>query len=149
MLHIHELCPHCGASMKSFEHSLSSGIVSALVKAIQYVHKAGKNEFHLQRDLTDLTKSEYANFQKLRFHALVAKVDEKAGYWLITKRGGQFLRGEISVPARVKTFRNKVIGHSPDTVSIRQYRDKVPNFESQFAYEYQVPREAESLALFN
>src|ERR1035441_5888882 len=99
-----ERCPHCGASMTVYEHALTPGLVNALFKAVQFVHRQNRNYFHLQKDL-DLTKSEFTNFQKLRFHALVAKTDDP-GYWLITARGGEFLRGEVAVPRTVRTFRN-------------------------------------------
>ena len=131
-------CEHCGANMKAYWQPLTGGLVSCLVKAIKYVHTNKKNEFHLSKHL-DLSKNQYNNFQKLRFHALVAKVDDKPGYWLITKRGGQFLRGEIAVPKKVETFRNEVIDHSTDQVHINDLKHKIPSFDSEFAYEYQMP----------
>jgi predicted transcriptional regulator len=93
----------------------------------------------VQKDLS-LTKNDYNNFQKLRYHGLVAKVKAKAGYWLITKRGGQFLRNEIAIPAGVKTFRNHVEedGHTKETVRITDFKDRYPTFQSEFAYEYKV-----------
>lgn len=131
-----EKCPHCGAGMKAFWHTLNPGLVSVLIKCIQFVHEHNQNQFHLQRDL-HLSVNEFSNFTKLRFHALVAKVDEKPGYWLITARGGQFLRGEITVPQRVKTFRNKVLDHSTELIHINQLKGKIPEFEREYAYEYQ------------
>jgi hypothetical protein len=131
-----ERCPHCGANMKAFWHTLNPGLVSILIKAIQFVHENGKNEFHLQKDL-HLSVNEFSNFTKLRFHALVAKVDEKPGFWLITRRGGQFLRGEIPVPLKVKTFRNRVIEHWPALVHIDDLKGKIPVFEREYAYEVQ------------
>lgn len=131
-----ERCPHCGANMKAFWHTLNPGLVSVLIKCIQFVHDHNKNEFHLQRDL-HLSVNEFSNFTKLRFHALVARVEGKDGYWLITARGGQFLRGEVAVPLRVKTFRNKVLDHSPELIHIDQLKGRVPEFEKEYAFEYQ------------
>jgi hypothetical protein len=122
-------CPHCGANMAVWSHRLTPGLVSVLVKAIEFVHRTNRNRFHLQKDL-DLTKSQFTNAQKLRYHALIAKTDDE-GYWLITARGGAFLRGEIKVPATVKTFRNRVIEHGTELVSIRKFRDAVPYFETR------------------
>lgn len=136
-----EKCPHCGAGMKAFWHRLSPGLVNILIKAIQCVHGKGVNRFHYVNDL-HLTHSEAANLQKLRFHALIAHADEKhpkSGFWLITARGGQFLRGEIAVPIAVKTFRNHVIDHDTKLVAIRNFRGKVSEFEQEFAYEYVKP----------
>ena len=129
-------CPTCGAGMKAFWHTLNPGLVSILVKAIQFVHAAGKNEFHLQKDL-HLSVNEFSNFTKLRFHALVAKVDGKPGYWCITRCGGMFLRGEVSVPLRVKTFRNQVKDHSPELVHIDELKGRIPAFEREYACEVQ------------
>lgn len=131
-------CPHCGANMKAFWHKVNSGLIGCLIKAIEYVKTHNKNSFNLNHDL-NLSNVEYNNFQKLRFHGLVAKVDEKPGHWLITKRGGQFLRGEIVIPLRVQSFRNKVKDHSPQTIHISELKNKFPEFQSQFAYEYQRP----------
>lgn len=130
-----EICANCGESMKAYWHNITTGLVSDLIKAIEFVKSNNKNSFHLARDL-QLNKSEYNNFQKLRFHGLVAK-DKKVGYWLITKRGGQFLRGEISIPKSVQTFRNQVIGHSEDSVSFRNFKSDFPYFQSEFAQEIQ------------
>lgn len=135
-------CPTCGANLKAFWHTLNPGLVSILIKAIQFVHARNKNEFHLQNDL-HLSVNEFSNFTKLRFHGLMAKVDGKPGYWLITKRGGQFLRGEITVPLRVQTFRNQVKAHSPGVIHIDELRGQVPYFEKEYAYEYQPVKVAE------
>lgn len=88
-------------------------------KAIKAVHAKNKNRSHWHRDLT-LTNNESHNLQKLRFHGLIAHADENklSGEWLITARGGQFLRGEIAVPKKVLVFRNKVFEHSKELVSI-------------------------------
>jgi len=133
-------CPTCGAGTKAFIHSLTPGLVSVLIKAIQYVHKTQKNDFHY-RDL-DLNYSEASNLQKLRLHGLIAhsdKENKKSGRWLITTRGGQFLRGEISVRKQVKTFRNSVTGHSLEEIHIDSLKHKIPYFNQNFAYEYQIP----------
>src|SRR3990167_9444573 len=114
-------CEHCGANLKAFWHTLTPGLAAILIKCFKFVRENNKNEFHLQKDL-HLNVNEFSNFTKLRFHALVAKIDDKPGYWLVTKRGGEFLRGEISIPPKVKTFRNRVEGHSTETVTIAEVR---------------------------
>jgi hypothetical protein len=132
-----ECCPTCGASMKQFWHALSPGLVSVLIKAIQFVHKNNKNKFHY-KDL-DLNYTEASNLQKLRFHGLIAhfnKENKKSGEWLITKKGGRFLRGEIKTRSRVKTFRNEVVDYSKEEVGINDFKNKIPDFESNFSYEF-------------
>lgn len=127
-------CPNCGASMSARWEPLNAMLVSVLIKAIQYVHEKG-NRFNANRDL-GLNHNQAANFQKLRFHALVAHADKdkRSGYWLITDRGGRFLRNEIAVPRRVKVFRNKVIDHAPEMLFITAMRG-IPEYNREFAYE--------------
>lgn len=132
-----EYCSNCNASMKMFWQMLSPGLVGCLIKAIEFVNYNNKNEFNLQKDL-DLSKTEYNNFQKLRFHGLIAHSGDKLGYWLITKRGGAFLRNEVAIPAGVQTFRNTVMGHTEEMVRITDFKNYFPKFESEFAFEYKI-----------
>lgn len=133
-----EKCFHCGAGMTPRWEILNSGLVHSLILAIQAVHRNGKNQFHYMNDLT-LGHTAAANFQKLRFHGLIAHADEenpRNGEWLITKRGGQFLRGEIEIPKRVKIFRNHVIEHEEkEFLHIKQVRNLPPDFDPIYAYE--------------
>jgi hypothetical protein len=117
-----------------WHHTLTPGLVSCLVKAIQFVHAHNRNEFHLQRDL-DLSHSEYANFQKLRYFALVHPIEGKRGFYLITKWRGMFLRGEIDMPTSVSTQDNHRVGKSEQRIHIRELRGKIPEFQSEFADE--------------
>lgn len=118
-----ETCPHCGASMKEYIHSLTPGLVKSLVKFGEAISCKGTNDIHLQTEV-DLTKNEYNNFQKLRYWGLVHHANKeniKSGRWLLTKRGGQFLRNEIQIPKKVKTFRNQKIDEWKGLVSIKDY----------------------------
>lgn len=131
-------CPNCGAAMKAYWHVLTPGLVGNLVKMVRRVKEKGINEVQIVREL-QLTHTQYNNFQKLRYHALIAKVKDpagahKSGFWLLTDRAGQFLRGELSVPRRVQTFRNKVLAHDPATVHIRQLRHQLNWFESEIDF---------------
>jgi DNA-directed RNA polymerase subunit M/transcription elongation factor TFIIS len=130
-----EFCDHCGASMKKHWHSITPGLATALVKFRLAVHNKNSNSIHLQSEI-NLTKNEYNNFQKLRFHALIAKTG-KTGYWLLTHRGAQFLNGEMAIPERVETFRNRVVAHSEELVTIQQvYGGEKPIFEQSFDFDY-------------
>lgn len=133
-----ELCPHCGASMKAYWHRLTPGLVNTLVKIYNRVQV--KNENCVSKRELSLTHSEYGNFQKLRFHGLIARYRPDGRWdrmsWLITRRGGQFLRGEIQVPARVRTFRNKVTGHDEELVDIKKVIGTEPYWDQKFSFEF-------------
>ena len=138
----HEKCPYCNASMKKYWHRITPGLVKALVKAYEVVSNKGKNKFD-KKDL-DLTHGEYGNFQKLRFHALIAKYkvngEWKRGDWLITQRGADFLKGRVSIPVRVQTFRNKITNHDESSVFVKDVIGTTPYFEEEFDYEIAQPK---------
>lgn len=148
-----ERCPHCGANLQARWEPLNPGLVRCLLKAIEAVYRKGENRFHWHKDIR-LTNNESHNFQKLRFHGLIAHADEenpKSGYWLITKRGGAFLRGEIAVPKKVLIFRNKVQDHSSELIHIKELKHKLPEFPSyeQYAYvPFLMPKVEDSMPLF-
>jgi hypothetical protein len=95
----------------------------------------GRNAIHIRNEMADcpgapfqLSRDEWSNFSKCRYHGLVAKTDH-LGYWLLTERGGQFLRGEISIPETVLTFRNRVVGHEGRPVGVIHFRPLIPEFD--------------------
>ena len=139
---IDKICPHCGASMKEWKHSLTPGLVDILVSFIEAVKNKKENKIHLQVDL-NLNKNQYNNFQKLRYFGLVAKVrnddgSHLAGYWLITRLGGEFLRREKAIPMWIKTFRNSIEEKSEELIFINDiyHRDfPIVWFQNQFDFD--------------
>lgn len=131
-------CETCGASLKKFWHRITPGLVDTLVQAYSVVSAKSENVF--TREEMKLSNSAYTNLYKLRYHGLIAKHkingEWHKGEWLITRRGGQFLRGEIEIPVRVQTFRNKVIGHDSQLVKIKDVIGTDPYFETNFDFEY-------------
>lgn len=135
-----EVCPHCGSSLKKYWHRLTPGLVKTLVKVYQVVSANHKNVV-TKHDLI-LDHSEYGNFQKLRFHALIAKLRVNGTWdrrsWVMTHRGAEFLKGKMDVPARVQTFRNEVVGHDPRKVFVKDILDLEPYFESYEDFKNQL-----------
>lgn len=129
------VCPHCGAKMQDYWQRLSPGLVNTLVKFRQAILVKKENKVHVPNEVV-FTKNEYNNFQKLRYHGLVAKVKDKEGnrvsaYWLITRRGNQFCKGEITVPEKVKTYRNKITEYGQRKVNIGHVLDKMPYWDKK------------------
>ena len=137
-----EHCEHCGAAITKYWHKLTPVLVDALIIA----HKAvvANDENHIDKGDLQLSHSQYGNFQKLRFHGLIAKWKEadeagikawRRGHWLITKRGAAFLRGEEDVPYKVQTFRNRVVDHDSRLVNIKDVLGQVPHLETFADFE--------------
>lgn len=141
----HKRCPYCDASMKKHWHRLSKGLVNTLIKFKKKVIELQQNKVHI-KDQCNYSKVEFANFQKLRYFGLVAKWvnsdnEHEGGYWLLTKRGNQFLKSEIAIPLRVLTFRNKIHKRSEElykisdvlAVSDLPYWDDINTIEYEYA----------------
>lgn len=135
-------CPVCKASLKQYWHTITPGMINGLIKFKRAVVERGENKIHLLEDMTGknkLSRHEWNNWTRLRFHALVAKHktdgEHDAGYWLLTRRGSEFLLGEAEIPQKVKTFRNRVIGYSEEKVKIKDVVGKMPYFEKKFDFD--------------
>ena len=136
-------CPHCGANMFIHGHRLSKGLTNSLIKFKEAVIRNQKNSVHLQTELA-LTKNQYNNFQKLRYHGLVAKCTDPetkeriSGYWLLTKRGNEFLKDLIAVPHTVYTFRNKIVDKHPERVKMSDILkdNDLPVWDKDFICDY-------------
>ena len=115
---------------KAHWHRMTPGLVKVFIKFAMAVKTKNKNEIHFLRDL-ELDHSEYNNAQKLRYFALIAKLKEngehKRGWWVITRRGGDFLRNETFIPLKIMTLNNKIVRKSEAvcriTDFIRSYDD--------------------------
>lgn len=110
-------CTTCGSRLTGRWERLTPGLCKTLIKFYTAICRKQLNQVHLQNEC-DLTKSEYTNFQKLRYFGLVAKIADKPGYWLITRRGRDFLRESKEIPGKVLIFQNHIQERGSETVSI-------------------------------
>ena len=110
-----QCCEMCGQTIAPRKESVGKGIIRSLYKMAKYVKTTGFNKVHPEKDL-ELTTSEYNNFQKLRYHGLVAKYkyegEIEAGYWLITHKGYGFLNNNFGTAKYVEVFNNRIVGYS-------------------------------------
>ena len=112
-----EYCPHCHQAIMKNAQIFSKALGEILLTAA--CKYPANTPFHLQRDLT-LTKSQYNNFQKLRYWGLVKKSydgDGKrlGGFWELTGLAGAFINGK---PIRKTkwTFNNEVVSASEEMI---------------------------------
>ena len=133
-------CEHCGARLKEYWHSLTPGLLATLIKFARFIKNKKENKAHVINEVS-FTINQCCNFQKLKYFGLVAKwVDEeggtKSGYWVLTKLGVQFLRGEIFIPKKIKTFRGSIVEKSQQAVKIGDIDPKAdPYWEKEFDFE--------------
>jgi len=125
-------CPTCDAKMVKYKHVLNQRMAFAVFR----FYEAG-GPVHYEKALGGAGSSEHknkANMQKIAYWGLIAKHYNEAGVreggvWKITPRGQEWVRGHVSVPRRVITYRGQFDSFEGDLVAFRefhpyQYREK-------------------------
>lgn len=120
-------CTACNSVLQGRWETLSPGLCRTLVKIIETVDRTGTNAVHLQQDV-DLSKNEFTNAQKLRYFGLIAKVEDRSGHWLVTRRGREFATGVTRLPKKVYVFHNAVEGHSDELIGISDAIGQTPTW---------------------
>ncbi len=113
-----KLCPHCGAKMVEYTHTLSRGLIGGFYKAVK---SAAANGFFEIGKVEGLTYSQRENLRKLQYWSVIRKADEtspKGGEWYITTRGMAFIKGVITLSKKVVTYRGDVVRFEGKQTSI-------------------------------
>lgn len=122
-------CECCGAKMMEYRHHLNKQMADALLKLLPFEH-ADLKQIRLERN-------QWQNFQKIQYWGLVEKYFEggerQGGCWSVTDKGKRFLKGEISVPCNVWTYRNRTIKEDDKKVNIE---DLIPDFKWRLPKDY-------------
>lgn len=116
-------CFHCGRRMLEHKQGLATGLVRSLYMVAEVQRDTGKPVFLRE---TRLVHEQKANFNKLKYWGLVkmGRTDMvKGGDWLVTDKGFQFLRGELSVVKFVVTYDNRVLRTEGDNIFISDITD--------------------------
>jgi hypothetical protein len=153
-------CVHCDADLALSKHSLAAMYVEALFKLRAAVRHYDRNSIHIRHEMYaakgspfQLTTDQWSNFGKLRYFGLAhhaGKENPKSGKWLLTDRGGAFLRGDIAIPRKVFTFRGHPVD-SPEPVKpvhILEYRKELPSFETYYDFKPAQSRLPKTAQLF-
>lgn len=104
--------------------------------ALARLFRLGDGYHHVKQfaEATDHTPRA-PHFAELRFWELVTPATDNpdpkkksSGYWAITDKGKQFVKGQITVPSRILVFNNKFRGFSAKSVDT--------NFRQAFGNEF-------------
>ena len=106
-----EVCPHCAQST-TYLLGLDKGSVEILLDILKFISAKGINELHPKKETDWATNKEktwfLTNLSRPRFHGLIAYMKNKKGYYCLTKKAGQFLRGK---PIPQFAIISKATGH--------------------------------------
>lgn len=115
-------CDRCFRVINIYRYRINTNLVTILRKMRDLIDQTGINAVNFN-DL-DLPYRLGTQRTKLRLHGLIAHVKNEAGAtvantWLLTKKAGDFLRGQ-PIPEKVVVFDNQVLGHDLRMVTIHQ-----------------------------
>jgi len=117
------VCPCCKHRHKVYKRTIDFSTALTLA----YMYKAGGlvavHVSKVQRKYGNINSGGY--FAQLRFWGLIEesknhdiKGGRQSGYWRVTEKGEQFVKGIIIIPKYVHVLRNECLGHSGDLISI-------------------------------
>ena len=88
------VCPCCQMTI-DYVVSLDKGTADLLLAMIKIANESKKNEVYIQGgvDNGDITPMQAGNLTKARANGLIAPVRDKNHYYLITRKGAEFLQG--------------------------------------------------------
>jgi hypothetical protein len=125
-----ETCKCCGQKIRPpHRHNLTRGLVDTLIRFAKLLEEKGVNNLHLLT--AGFSISQTNNFQKLRYFGLVAKGKE-TGYWVLTKRGQEFLNGEVAVSKWVETKDNLITERSVSNVFFKEAKKSKEYWQTDF-----------------
>lgn len=104
-------CRCCGASLVMPVHSLTRGLVGIL-QACAYVARE-QGTYEIDPADVNLTHAQLCNLQRLRYFGLMVMTVKDGKrvprHWTITRKGWQFLAGDIQVFKQMRSFRNRIV----------------------------------------
>lgn len=134
------VCSHCLQVIKDAHKENVTQLKARMLRSCaDYVLESGNKNFK-KRQISEHggTHTEYANFQKLRYHGLIAHATVNGqrlrDVWTVTRRGWAFLYGREKIAKYVVTRDNRVIDHSQDLISLSDVWRDMPELETNFEY---------------
>jgi len=119
-------CPCCGQYVKMYTRKVTSAMAYGLILLVK---SKSEDYFHIENYLKEQNcpSSVRGDISKLRYFKLIKKLEgirddgsKRVGYYKVTERGKDFVRGLITVPESVMIFNKKTYGFSENHINIHQ-----------------------------
>jgi hypothetical protein len=117
-------CPVCGRHAQIYRRKFHSSMALQLIRMYQL--GGGKEYIHASK-LIVAGVSGSGDFSKAKYWDLIFpkpttdnEESKSNGFWILSDKGEQFVRGEIRIPREVLVFDDKVEGISTETISITE-----------------------------
>ena len=118
--------------MTTHKEFLNAHKLHILKRMANHVKNTGVNKIPITI-LSD-NINDYNNTNKLRLHALIAKIPGKRGLWVITSHGWAFLRGDKDLPRHVYIADNSIQARSDELINVRELNKGEVVIQNQFEY---------------
>jgi len=110
-------CPHCGAKMVEYCHSVNRSMALGLVALWE---EAGRKPINIKK--LGMTRNQWQNFSTLRYWGLIEQITvdgkKKSGVWKITAKGHHFLAGGY-IHKKAWSYRGEVMRRDGRMIWIR------------------------------
>lgn len=124
-------CPVCGQFCKMYRRNLNSAMAMVLVYMERYFRHPGADHWlHIENHLKGIKDAPPAlrgDFPKLRHWGLIEMKDgaredssKRVGYYRITAKGVDFVKGKIRVPKHIFMYDNEVLSFGTEDTDIRE-----------------------------
>lgn len=115
------ICTECGAKKVEYRFGFNKGLAIFLVKLYERGEPA-------KTDDLGLTYSQRTNSQKIRYWGLARPyitedTVQKRGWWVITKKGIDFITGKLLIPKYVVMYRNNVVREERPMITFKEASD--------------------------
>jgi hypothetical protein len=142
------ICPCCRQEVKMYTREITSTMAYTLILLHRHF-SVDKSWLHVPKFLSQMSAIGSAvrggDFAKLRYWGLLeAKQDEKkadkrkdgskrVGFYRMTDKGHQFVKGEIKIPTAALVYNGKHFGFTPGEVTIQEALGKEFNYNDLMA----------------
>lgn len=143
-------CPCCGQMVKLYRRSLHHSMAVCLIRLFKLTIQKGQNYYHVNEYGADGTRG--GDFAKLRYWGLIAEKEKGAndvtkrtsGFWAITKKGNDFVRGLIKISQYIAIFDDKKVDEYGAEISIRECLGQKFDYRELMGEYYMEPTSKQS-----
>jgi hypothetical protein len=101
------VCESCGAKTVEYRHGFSVALAVGLIRLYNAAVPVNLKTL-------GLTRNQWDNFQKLRYWGLAAQCKDengnrRAGFWVLTTKGKDFVEGKTTIQDHVWTYRGRTV----------------------------------------
>ncbi len=115
-------CPCCGRFTKRYRRKFNHGMASSLIQIYKWSCQNPGQWMHVVEELG--MECHHAEYSKSRYWGFLIQEPGKtegtpSGRWMITDKGGQFVRGGLTVPKYIYLVNSEMVGIGGDDISIK------------------------------